>query len=261
MGILPRSNMALHTNPNIFHYPTSADITNNSHGSDWLWAVTAFFAFFTCCIIGDSYRGPRRARAFHYLAAAVSVVTTINYFTMASNLGYVAIFVEFVRDKAHVRGDTREIYYVRYIDWFLTGTLLVLATLLTARTPLPIMLWTVFLTWMSVLTLLTGALVASSYKWGYFVISILSLFGVVYNLLWTARRYAARHTSAISRTYLSLAAWLSFMSLIYPISQIDPAVLGMAMRDYGEDEIVEKIHRAGEVAPAEATEGGVVETA
>lgn len=299
MTILPRSNNALHTNPNLFHYPTHADITNTTHGSDWLWAATAYFGFVTCLILGASFLVPHRARALHYIAAAVMLIATIDYFTMASNLGWVAIFVEFVRDKAHVRGFTRQIFYVRYIDWFLSSALIVTAILKTARAPVALLLWTIFLSWISVTTLLVGALVASSYKWGYYVIFVVTLFGVIYNLLWSGRRYAAHFGGAISRTYLSVAAWVSFMWLIYPISwgvseggnvigvvgemvfygvldvvtktgfvalllfghrQIDPAVLGLAMRGHDEEPVVEK-HGAG-AAPAGAPvaqEGGVVE--
>jgi bacteriorhodopsin len=122
MALLHRSNDALSVNPNLFHYPSHADIANSTHGSDWLWAVTALFALSTLLILGFSFLIPRRARSLHYLAAAVTLVATIDYFTMASNLGFAAIGVEFVRNKAHVVGFTREIYYVRYIDWFITAS-------------------------------------------------------------------------------------------------------------------------------------------
>ena len=39
---------------------------------------------------------------------------------MASNLGYAAIPVEFTRSNPKVAGVLREIFYVRYIDWFVT---------------------------------------------------------------------------------------------------------------------------------------------
>jgi bacteriorhodopsin len=48
------------------------------------------------------------------------MVATIAYFTMGSNLGYAAVPVEFQRSDPKVRGIAREIFYVRYIDWFIT---------------------------------------------------------------------------------------------------------------------------------------------
>ena len=54
------------------------------------------------------------------LKASVTLVASIAYFTMASNLGYAAIPVEFMRSNSKVSGVLREIFYVRYIDWFVT---------------------------------------------------------------------------------------------------------------------------------------------
>lgn len=51
---------------------------------------------------------------------AITLVASIAYFTMASNLGYAAILVEFQRSNPKVAGEFREIFYVRYIDWFVT---------------------------------------------------------------------------------------------------------------------------------------------
>jgi bacteriorhodopsin len=154
-----------------------------------------------------------------------------------------------------------------------------------------------------VLTLLVGALVASSYKWGYFVFSLLALFGVAYNLLWSGRRYASRLGGSVSRTYTAVAAWLVGFWFLYPIAwgvseggnvigivgemvfygvldvltklgfialllwghrQIDPAVLGIASRDYDDEVATEKRHpEIGNPVPAApqttGMAGGVVE--
>lgn len=79
--------------------------------------TTATFFF-----IGLSFTKPRTDRVFHYITAAITMVASIAYFTMASNLGQTPIVVEFHRQIAAVAGanlgnGTREIFYVRYIDW------------------------------------------------------------------------------------------------------------------------------------------------
>jgi bacteriorhodopsin len=74
----------------------------------------------TIVFIGLSFRAPRTNRIFHYITAAITLVAAIAYFTMASNLGYAAIQVEFMRSNPLVAGTYREIFYVRYIDWFVT---------------------------------------------------------------------------------------------------------------------------------------------
>lgn len=74
--------------------------------------ATATFAF-----AGLSSTKPRNARIFHYITAAITMVATIAYFSMASNIGWTPIAVEFVRSSPRVAGANREIFYVRYIDW------------------------------------------------------------------------------------------------------------------------------------------------
>ena len=85
-----------------------------------------------------SFRVPRSHRIFHHitgesslkrlqfrllmfaLKASITLVASIAYFMMASNLGYAAIPVEFMRSNPKVSGVLREIFYVRYIDWSVT---------------------------------------------------------------------------------------------------------------------------------------------
>jgi bacteriorhodopsin len=95
-----------------------ADIHITNHGSDWLWAVFSLFALTTILIIGRAYMKPSSDRAFHYITAAVTAVAAIAYFSMASDLGFTPTTVEFQRGDPRVAGRTRQIFYVRYIDWY-----------------------------------------------------------------------------------------------------------------------------------------------
>lgn len=122
------------------------------------------------CFVGLALRKQRRDRLFHYITAAVVFVACIAYFTMGSNLGFTPIQVEFPRNNPVVRGTYREIFYVRYIDWFITTPLLLLDLLLTAGMPWPSILWTILIDEIMIVTGLVGALVVSRYKWAYFVI-------------------------------------------------------------------------------------------
>lgn len=97
-------------------YPAlEADEHITTHGSDWYFAVTAVMTVATFAFIGLSLRQPRQKRVFHYITAAITMVASIAYFTMGSNLGWTAINVEFERSDPVVRGQDREIFYVRYI--------------------------------------------------------------------------------------------------------------------------------------------------
>jgi bacteriorhodopsin len=119
MQFLKRGN-SLEENPNLFTFQQSADITINDHGSNWLWAATAVMAVSTIAFLACTWKVPRGNRIFHWIFAAATVVSTIAYFSMASNLGYTPIIVEFSRTNAKVAGVTRAIFYVRYIQYALT---------------------------------------------------------------------------------------------------------------------------------------------
>ncbi len=112
MGLFSRANDALTVNPT-----SGANIAITTHGSDWYWAVTAVMALSTFIFLGMSFTVPRRNRVFHYITASITLVASIAYFSMASNLGYTGILVEFT---SHLDGTVREIFYVRYIDWVIT---------------------------------------------------------------------------------------------------------------------------------------------
>jgi len=271
--IEPRSNDALHANPDVFHYPTGTDIRITTAGSDVYWAITAAMAFATICFIGVSFRVPRSKRVFHYITAAITMTASIAYFTMASNLGYASIIQEFQRSDPVVRGVYREIFYVRYIDWVVTTPLLLLDILLTAGLPWPTILYTIFLDEVMIITGLVGALVASSYKWGYFVFAMVALFGIAYNILLVGAQHAKVLGSDVNRVYWSCGGVTMFLWFLYPIAwglseggnvissdseavfygvldvlakigfgtlllwghrNIDPAILGLHIRDYNE---------------------------
>ena len=71
----------------------------------------------TLAFIGLSFTKPRPHRLFHYITAAITLVASIAYFTMGSDLGQTGIPVQFRRNNSKVSGVTREIFYARYIDW------------------------------------------------------------------------------------------------------------------------------------------------
>jgi len=280
MSLDKRGNNALTVNPNNGYYTGPSDINITTHGSDWYWAVTAIMAASTLMFVGLSFTVPRRARVFHYITAAITMTASVAYFSMASNLGYTPIHVEFQRSDPKVSGIYREIFYVRYIDWVITTPLLLLDLLLTAGLPWPTVLYTIFLDEVMIVTGLVGALVASRYKWGYFVFAMVALFGIAWNIVIVGRKHAAVLGSDVSRVFLMCGVLTTFLWFLYPIAwglseggnviagdseavfygildilakpvfglmlimghkNIDPARLGLAIRDY-DDPISEKAY-------------------
>jgi len=218
MANLVERNNALDVNPNSLIYPQLSDINITVRGSDWYWAVTAVMAASTIGFVAWSFFVPRRERIFHYITAAITMTAAIAYFTMASNLGYAAVPVEFQRGNPKVAGFAREIFYVRYIDWVITTPLLLLDLLLTAGLPWPTVLYTIFVDEIMIITGLVGALVSSQYKWGYFVFAMFALFYIAYNVTMVSRKYAASLGPEVSRTYLMCGIWTIFLWFLYPIA-------------------------------------------
>lgn len=80
-------------------------------------AVCALMLAATFAFTGHSFTKPRSHRVFHYITIGVTLVASIAYFSMGSDLGQTPIPVEFRRSNSKVSGINREIFYVRYIDW------------------------------------------------------------------------------------------------------------------------------------------------
>ena len=156
---------------------------------------------------------------------------------------------------------------------FVTTPLLLLDLLLTSGLPWPTILITILLDEVMIVTGLVGALTRSSYKWGYYTFGCFAFFFVAYNVVFVARRHAYALGAEIHRTFLITGVWTIFLWFLYPIAwglseggnvispdgeaifygildilakpvfgalliwghrNIDPAQLGIFIRDYDE---------------------------
>ena len=86
--------------------------------ADSFQTVCAIMFLSSMVFIGLSYTKSRPHRVFHYITAAITMVAAIAYFTMGADLGQTGIKPEFIRSNPKVSGNLREIFYVRYIDWY-----------------------------------------------------------------------------------------------------------------------------------------------
>jgi len=213
-----RANNAIAANGGSYVNGKHSDINITTHGSDWYWAVTAVMTCATFAFVGLASMKPRQKRIFHYMTAAITMVASIAYFSMGSNIGWTPIDVEFQRNNPVVRGVNREIFYVRYIDWFITTPLLLMDLLLTAAMPWPSVLFVVLVDEVMIVTGLVGALVKSSYKWGYFVFGCVALFYILYVLVWEARRHANAMGSDVGKAFLICGSLTAFLWTLYPIA-------------------------------------------
>ncbi|KAM3074328.1 D-3-phosphoglycerate dehydrogenase 2 [Clarireedia jacksonii] len=240
-SILQRSssNNALNINtPN-------ADRNLTVHGSDWLWAVTAIFALtFLSWLVwtmllhrptsggrhsGTAHTGSKGAhetngyareelsrgeRIFHYLFTLAAFIGFISYFTMASDLGNTPVR-QYIHHGTNTH-QTRQVYYVRYIYWFAAWPLILIANLLLSGVSWATILFVVALQEIWVVSWLCGALVSTSYKWGYYVFGVFAYLAVAYFLLHWGLSRSRRFGSA--NRYPILASVLVGLWLVFPIA-------------------------------------------
>jgi bacteriorhodopsin len=146
------------------------------------------------------------------------MVAAIAYFSMASHLGWTAIDVEVIRSDLDVPGLAREIYYVRYIDWVITTPLLLLDLMIKAAMAWPPTVFVVLVDEVMIITGLEGALVVSSYKWGYFTFGCVALFYILYVLTWETRKHANGVSSDAFRAFMLCGSLTAFLFTLYPIA-------------------------------------------
>lgn len=278
---LERRNNVFNYNTNTVNGAT-ADIALTTHGSDFYFAICGVMGFAGFAFAAMSYKVERRNRLFHYITSGVVFVAAIAYFTMGSNLGFTPIEVEFKRNDPVVRGTYRAIYYARYIDWVITTPLLLMDLLLTAGMPWPTILWVILVDEIMIITGLIGALIRSIYKWPYFVFGCVALLYIVYQLTWEARIHSKTFGRDVERCFLMCGSLTAFIWILYPIAwglseggnviapdseavfygvldfiakpvfgalllwghrNIDPARLGLQIRDYNDDTMLHEKRR------------------
>lgn len=195
-----------------------ADLQITVRASDWYFAVTSVMGFSTLVFMGLALTKPQSHRLFHYITASITAVATIAYWSMGSDLGQVPIQTEFVRSGITQSAGTREIFYVRYIDWFVTTPLLLTDLLLTAGVPWPTIFVTIIADEIMIVTGLVGALTQTSYKWGYWVFGTVALFFIAYELAIDARRHANAHGGSVKSTFLQTGVLTLVLWFLYPIA-------------------------------------------
>ncbi|KAG5421952.1 HSP31 [Candida metapsilosis] len=192
---LVKRNRAIDINPP----PSESDINLTSHGSDWLWAAFSVFALLAIChgFVYSLYsvRKSGLKKSLLTIPLFTNAVMAFAYYTYASNLGYTWIHTEF----EHVSTDrglfVRQIFYTKFVGWFLCWPLVLVIFTVTTHVSLTddredilkkiVQIFSaIFTRFLSievfVLGLLIGALIRSTYKWGYFTFATVALLFTIY---------------------------------------------------------------------------------
>jgi bacteriorhodopsin len=90
--------------------------------------------------------------------------------------------------------------------------------LLTCGLPWPTILYTILMDEIMIVTGLVGALVTSSYKWGYFTFAMVALFFIAYNVCYVGVKHAHVIGPDVKKVYLICGVWTIALWFIYPIA-------------------------------------------
>ncbi|KAF2640126.1 FDD123 protein [Massarina eburnea CBS 473.64] len=198
---------------------SSADIHITNRGSEFYWGLTAVFAIGAILMLAWAQLQSLDRRFYHKTVALSCLVMAMTYFTMASNLGWVGIAVEWVREGERVAGATRQIFWVRYIGWTLSFPLIISNLYFTAGLSWPSISNATVFAWFFVIGRLLGALVATTYKWGYFVFCLIGYIYLSFDLLIPARSHAVKTLNAVFTAYtLPVIIYVGLLWILYPIA-------------------------------------------
>ncbi|KAK9446823.1 uncharacterized protein V1518DRAFT_131773 [Limtongia smithiae] len=211
MSMYIRSNQATTINP----APSDVTIKLTSHGSDWYWAAFSLLGVTALGFIVSSAFVPRKERIFHYFSIGATFFASIQYFTMASNLGSVGIQTEFDH---YMGGGIRQVFYARYIGWFMVSPLILGNILLFSGVTWPTILFTLGAQEIYVVAALIGSLVSTSYKWGYFTFAVSAWFLVAYHLIFVAMPAAKALGSDVHKHYRIMLSAIMLIWTLYPIA-------------------------------------------
>ncbi|KAK9248080.1 hypothetical protein V1506DRAFT_444583, partial [Lipomyces tetrasporus] len=209
--LLSRGNEAVTINP----VASGVTIRLTDHGSNWYWTAFCIFSVTALAYVVSAAFVPRKERIFHYFSIGAAFFAALTYFTMASNLGSTGIQTEFSH---YMGGGVRQIFYARYVGWFLVSPLILTNVLLFSGVAWPTILFTLGAQEIYVVSVLIGALVPSTYKWGYFTFGVVAWFLVMYHLVFVARTAAKELGSDVHKHFLVMLCGISFIWTLYPIS-------------------------------------------
>lgn len=201
--------------------PATSDFHITSRGSDWLFTVFCLYALFAVIAVVLMFRKPANERFIYYTVIIPYICMAVNYFTMASNLGWAPVEALYNRNRVSTQEThlgTRQVFYSRYIGWFLSFPWPIIQLSLLGKTPIWHILFNCFMTDLFVIGILVACVVHSTYKWGYWTFSTASIFIVLISLFTTTRNLTKRLGTDVTHIFYIAFSLEAFIWLIYPIA-------------------------------------------
>lgn len=208
MGVIQgRNNFALTINPPL------GDSVLTTNGSNWLWAVTALYAFSFLLVWAMTFVAKQGEKIFHYIFSITLLVGTIAYFSIASDLAFVVVEQSNNTD----RGLTRQIFFSKYVNWVVAFPAITTALGLLSGISWTTIFYWIALSWTWILSYLFSAFTVTDYKWGYYAFGTVAYLLLAVSMLVTDGPQSAKRVG-VWTDYLLLASWVNLLFLLYPIA-------------------------------------------
>lgn len=208
-------NEALRLNP-----AHGVDFHITKGGSDWLFAACAIFLTLAFVLTIMMFNKHVHERMPYYTAIAPTFSMAVAYFTMGSNLGWTSTQALYNRNRVSTQKTHlgfRQVFYARYIGWFLAFPWPVIQASLMGHTSLWHLAFNVFMTEVFVIAYLIGILVHSQYRWGYYTVGTCAAIIVCISVMTTTRRIVKRKGGELFKVFTCFYGVIMFFWGIYPL--------------------------------------------
>ncbi|CCH43762.1 putative membrane protein [Wickerhamomyces ciferrii] len=211
--------------------PANLGIGITDHGSDWFWTVFSIFGLNSLIhagfyiIYNRSKNSDSKYKSLAHVAPlGISAILAYTYYTLASNLGWTGVETEF--NHIEIDDNVRQIFYARYIGWFLSFPLLfyqfefnlLSQNILTSADFFQIfnkLFLTIASTEVFVLGLLIGSLIKSTYKWGYWTFGVSAQIFTI--IVFTTKQFNSNNGSKSLLSKL-LIPFFIIVYILYPVN-------------------------------------------
>lgn len=183
----------------------------NQAGLNIFWTIFGIMAagFLLNMFLTIKTEGTKRF--YHYLTTAITFISMLAYYGMASNEGWTLV------PEFNYRSSLRQVFWARYIDWTLTTPLLLINLCLVAGLPWDKILWTAFLAVVMSVTGLLAALDSTPHKWGWYVFGLLAFIPIIITIAIEGRKTVSKRTPEQKRIFSTLSAIMLLVWIQYPI--------------------------------------------
>ncbi|EAS29357.3 opsin 1 [Coccidioides immitis RS] len=205
--------------PTLGKPPIFQELGNTGRRALWVVAILMLVSSLIFYILGA--RVVVQKRLFHVLTSLVTTISFLAYFAMATGEG-IGYNVASIRQEHKNAPDTveevyRQVFWVRWLNWGLTFTIILINLALLAGMNGASLLISVAANITMFVTGLISVFSEHGTRWAWFTISCLSYLTVVYHTGFHGRRATLAKDNQTRAFYSSIAGYFLVLLLIYPI--------------------------------------------